>query len=95
MSEGIVVRKCTGIEEFQRCVALQKEIWGEEDIEVEPATMFVVAAETGGQVLGAFDGERLVGYTLAVVGFREGAVFLHSHMTGCLESTATKELDEP
>ncbi len=84
MSEGIVVRKCAGIEEFQRCVALQKKIWGEEDIEVEPATMFVVAAETGGQVLGAFDGERLVGYTLAVVGFREGVVFLHSHMTGVL-----------
>jgi predicted GNAT superfamily acetyltransferase len=82
MSEGIVVRKCTGIAEFQRCVALQREIWGEEDLEVEPATLFVVAEETGGQVLGAFDGERLVGYTLAVVGFRDGTVFLHSHMTG-------------
>jgi predicted GNAT superfamily acetyltransferase len=84
MSEGIVVRKCEGIEEFQRCVELQKEIWGEEDIEVEPATLFVVAAETGGQVLGAFDGERLVGYTLALVGFTNGTVFLHSHMTGVL-----------
>lgn len=82
MTGQIVVRKCTGIEEFQRCVALQKEIWGEEDLEVEPATLFVVAKETGGQVLGAFDGERLVGYTLAVVGFTNGTVFLHSHMTG-------------
>jgi predicted GNAT superfamily acetyltransferase len=68
MSRGIVVRKCAGIEEFQQCVALQREIWGEEDIEVEPATLFVVATKTGGQVLGAFDGERLVGYTLALVG---------------------------
>ena len=84
MSEGIVVRKCEGIEEFQRCVALQREIWGEDDLEVEPATLFVVAEETGGQVLGAFDGERLVGYTLALVGFRDGTVFLHSHMTGVL-----------
>ncbi|MGC1482839.1 MAG: GNAT family N-acetyltransferase [Candidatus Acidiferrum sp.] len=82
MSAGIVVRKCTGIEEFQRCVALQREIWGEKDLEVEPATLFVVATETGGQVLGAFDGNRLVGYTLAIVGFRDGTVFLHSHMTG-------------
>jgi predicted GNAT superfamily acetyltransferase len=82
MSAGMVVRKCTGIEEFQRCVALQKEIWGEKDLEVEPATLFVVATETGGQVLGAFDGERLVGYTLALVGFADGTVFLHSHMTG-------------
>jgi len=82
MSEEIVVRKCAGIEEFQRCVDLQKEIWGEKDVEVEPATLFVVATETGGQVLGAFDGERLVGYTLAVVGYVNGTVFLHSHMTG-------------
>jgi predicted GNAT superfamily acetyltransferase len=84
MSEGIVVRKCEGIEEFQRCVALQREIWGEDDLEVEPATLFVVAEETGGQVLGAFDGERLVGYTLALVGLRGGTIYLHSHMTGVL-----------
>lgn len=83
-SETISVRKCEGIEEFNRCVELQKEIWGEADIEVEPATLFVVASETGGQVLGAFDGERLVGYTLALVGFANGTVFLHSHMTGVL-----------
>ena len=82
MSEKILVRKCAGIDEFQRCVALQKEIWGEEDIEVEPATLFVVAAETGGQVLGAFDGDRLIGFTLALVGFTNRTVFLHSHMTG-------------
>lgn len=72
------------MEEFQRCVALQRKIWGEDDLEVEPATLFVVAEETGGQVLGAFDGERLVGYTLALVGFRNGSLFLHSHMTGVL-----------
>lgn len=85
MRDGIAVRKCHGMEEFQKCVALQQEIWGEADLEVEPATLFVVASETGGQVLGAFDGERLVGFTLAIVGFLEGRVFLHSHMTGVLE----------
>jgi predicted GNAT superfamily acetyltransferase len=44
--------------------------------------MFVVAAHTGGEVLGAFDGDRLVGYTLAVVGLRDHVPYLHSHMTG-------------
>src|SRR5229473_5907615 len=82
MSEGIVVRKCEGLEEFHRCVELQRQIWGEEDLEVEPATMFVVASETGGQVLGAFDGDRMIGYTLAVAGLRGNTPFLHSHMTG-------------
>ena len=79
---GIAVRKCSALEEFHACVKLQQEIWGEADLEIEPSTMFVVAAMTGGQVLGAFDGEKLVGFTLAVVGVRHGAVYLHSHQTG-------------
>jgi predicted GNAT superfamily acetyltransferase len=82
MSQEIIVRKCESLDEFHRCVELQREIWGEADLEVEPATMFVVAAHTGGQVLVAFDGDRLVGYTLAVVGLRNRAPYLHSHMTG-------------
>lgn len=82
MSQDIVVRKCQTLEEFHSCVDLQREIWGEKDLEVEPSTMFVVAAHTGGQVLGAFDGNRLIGYTLAVVGLRDDLPYLHSHMTG-------------
>jgi predicted GNAT superfamily acetyltransferase len=81
-NEEIVVRKCEHLEDFHRCVELQREIWGEADLEVEPATMFVVALHTGGQVLGAFVGERLVGYTLAVAGLRGAVPYLHSHMTG-------------
>ena len=82
MNTGIVVRKCAALKEYQACVELQREIWGEADLEVEPVTMFVVASITGGQVLGAFDGERLVGYTLALVGLRENRIYLHSHQTG-------------
>jgi predicted GNAT superfamily acetyltransferase len=82
VSEGIVVRKCCALEEFQACVELQREIWGEADLEVEPVTMFVVASITGGQVLGAFVGDKLVGYTLAVVGVQQGLMYLHSHQTG-------------
>lgn len=83
MSQAITVRKCQTLEEFQQCLQLQREIWGEADLEVEPVTMFVVAAHTGGQVLGAYEGDRMVGYTLAVAGLRAGKVpYLHSHMTG-------------
>src|ERR1700732_2469400 len=82
MTGNIVIRKCQSLEDFQVCVALQREIWQEADLEIEPATAFVVAANTGGQVLGAFDGVRLAGYTLAVAGIRDGVPYLHSHMTG-------------
>ena len=84
MSRDIQVRKCETLEEFHGCVELQRQIWGEADLEVEPVTMFVVAAHTGGQVLGAFENGRMIGYTLALVGLRDGVAYLHSHMTGVL-----------
>ena len=82
MSEGIVVRKCEVMEEFHECVRLQREVWGEADLEVEPVTLFIVASQTGGQVIGAFDGDRMIGFTLALAAVRHGAAYLHSHMTG-------------
>jgi predicted GNAT superfamily acetyltransferase len=82
MSSEITVRICESLDDFHACVALQREVWGEDELEVEPATLFVVAAHTGGQVLGAFSGSDLVGYTLALPGIRNGGPYLHSHMTG-------------
>ncbi|MDR5728757.1 MAG: GNAT family N-acetyltransferase [Terriglobia bacterium] len=42
--------------------------------------MFVVAGAIGGQVFGAWDGTKLVGYVVAVPGVRDGFSYLHSHM---------------
>jgi predicted GNAT superfamily acetyltransferase len=84
VSRDIQVRKCEKLEEFHACVELQRQIWGEADLEVEPVTMFVVAAHTGGQVLGAFENGRMIAYTLAIAGLRDRVPYLHSHMTGVL-----------
>jgi predicted GNAT superfamily acetyltransferase len=92
MSAPLVIRNCYALAEFYACVALQREIWGEEPLEVEPATMFVVAAYTGGQVIGAFDGDQLVGFVLAVAGVRDGRAYLHSHMAGVREGYRNRGL---
>jgi predicted GNAT superfamily acetyltransferase len=80
-AHGVVIRKCVALQEFHACVELQREIWREADLELEPATTFVVASITGGQVLGAFDGDTMVGFTMAVVGLRQNVPYLHSHQT--------------
>jgi predicted GNAT superfamily acetyltransferase len=80
----IVIRHCHGLSEFQQCFELQRAVWGKTELDV-PLPLFVVAAETGGQVLGAFDHEKMVGFTLAIAGYRDGLTFLHSHMTAVLE----------
>jgi predicted GNAT superfamily acetyltransferase len=84
-ADGITIRHCHGIEEFEACIRLERAVWQSSDIDVVPLPLFVVAAETGGHVLGAFDGADLVGFTLAIAGWREGKPFLHSHMTAVLE----------
>jgi predicted GNAT superfamily acetyltransferase len=88
-SEGIAIRKCRELKEFQTCVQLQRDIWGEADLDLEPVTTFVLASMTGGQVLGAFHGATMVGFTMSVVGLRQGVAYLHSHQTGV--STAYRD----
>jgi predicted GNAT superfamily acetyltransferase len=59
---------------------LQKEIWNFSDADLVPLRMFVVAEKIGGQVMGAFDGNQMVGFALSVPGTRSDRVYLHSHM---------------
>ncbi|MBI5280448.1 MAG: GNAT family N-acetyltransferase [Candidatus Solibacter usitatus] len=62
---------------------MQQEIWGFEDIELLPLRLFVVATKVGGQVIGAYDGETMIGFLLAIPGLKGGATtYLHSHMMG-------------
>src|SRR5947208_16841509 len=76
----VELRRCHGIEDFRACVALQKEVWNFTDAELVPLRMFVVADKVGGQVMGAFEGEAMVGFALSVPGTRSGHIYLHSHM---------------
>jgi predicted GNAT superfamily acetyltransferase len=78
----IEIRHCESLAEYETCVRLEKQIWGEH-IAV-PSAIFVVAHHTGGQILGAFDGGKMIGMTLALAGTRSGKPFLHSHMTAVL-----------
>jgi predicted GNAT superfamily acetyltransferase len=78
--DSLVIRNCKGLDELRACVALQKEIWNFTDAELVPLRMFVVAEKVGGQVMGAFVGNEMVGFALSVPGTRSGRVYLHSHM---------------
>jgi predicted GNAT superfamily acetyltransferase len=45
----------------------------------------VVASKVGGHAFGAYDGERIVGFCLAIPGLKaDGVIYLHSHMLGVL-----------
>jgi predicted GNAT superfamily acetyltransferase len=80
------VRALAGHAEFAEAVRLQKDIWGFPDLELLPVRFFVVASRIGGQTLGAFDGNRMAGFLLAIPGIKKdsGIPYIHSHMLGVL-----------
>jgi predicted GNAT superfamily acetyltransferase len=79
------IHQLTKHHEFEEVVRLQREIWGFDDVELLPFRLFVVADKIGGQVLGAFDAKKMVGFCLCIPGLKPGGKFyLHSHMLGVL-----------
>jgi len=81
---SIRIQPLTTLEHFERCVVLQIEVWGYSDGDVIPRRVFVVAERIGGQVIGAFDGDNLVGFAMSLPGYRDGQPYLHSHMLAVL-----------
>jgi predicted GNAT superfamily acetyltransferase len=78
--EAISIRDIDSVAELRVVEELQREVWGIPDIEVVPLSQLVAAKASGGVLVGAFDGEDLVGFAYGFVGYERGTVVHHSHM---------------
>ena len=78
---GIEIRALEERADLDAAVGLQNETWGYAPGESVPLQMFIIAAGTGGQVFGAFEAGRMVGFCLAFAGLKpDGRPYLYSHM---------------
>ncbi|USG64056.1 GNAT family N-acetyltransferase [Brevibacillus ruminantium] len=75
-------RVISEIEEIREVVSLQRAIWGEDS--VTPLAQLLAVKNNGGVLIGAYDGERLVGFCYGFAGFQQGEAYLCSHMLGIL-----------
>ena len=79
--EETTIRECTTIEEFDGCVALQREAFGLPDLELSPRRHLIVSRQAGGWTLGAFVAERMVGFVHHLAAVRgDNEIFGYSHM---------------
>jgi predicted GNAT superfamily acetyltransferase len=78
--DHIVIRPCSNKAEFEACLDLQRQVWGFNDEDLVPTRLFIVAQKIGGQVIGAFDGDKLIAFALGIPGNRNGHLYMHSHM---------------
>jgi len=77
---NILIREIDDVAGMRAVEELQKEVWGIPDLDVVPLTQLVAAKEAGGVLIGAFDGNTLVGFVYGFPSFERGQLAHHSHM---------------
>ncbi len=77
----IKVRECETRDELAECVQLQRDVFALPEIEISPVRHLIVTKHAGGFALGAFAGEKLIGFVLSVPAFLRGEKAFYSHMT--------------
>ena len=83
MLERVRIQKIMTPTEIAEVQSLNAEIWGTQAI---PSHQLLAAVQNGGLVLGAYLEEKLIGFNYCFVGYREGIMYLHSHMIGVEKS---------
>ena len=77
---ALAIRQCQTIEDFDACVALQREAFSLPDLELSPRRHLIVTQQAGGWTLGAFAGDRLIGFVHHLVARRDKEIIGYSHM---------------
>ena len=76
----IVIRDIESTAEMRVVEQLQKEVWRLPDLDVVPWSHLVAAKAAGGVLIGAFDGQTMVGFVYGFVGYEHDQPAHHSHM---------------
>ncbi len=81
---NVVIRPLESMAEFRACEALQRRVWLlSDDLEVVPLHLLLTVHRNGGLVLGAFEGEELVGFLFGFPAYGHDGRPKHcSHMMG-------------
>lgn len=76
----IRIQPIESIAQMKALEKLQQDVWGWSDLDTTPLMNFIIMKELGGTLIGAFDGEKVVGFAFGFVGWDGGHAIFHSHM---------------
>jgi predicted GNAT superfamily acetyltransferase len=79
LNTEIKIAPLTEHTDFDRAAEIQDAVWSYEPSARMSQKAFLLATQIGGQVMGAFAGDTMVGYAMSLPGIRNGHAYLHSH----------------
>jgi predicted GNAT superfamily acetyltransferase len=83
--QPIVIRDLESLDDLRQVRAVEKEVWGMGDEDSLPMTLAIALQAAGSIFVGAFDGDKMVGFAFGIFGREHGQTTIHSHMLAVLE----------
>jgi predicted GNAT superfamily acetyltransferase len=91
-STPILIRDLKGFDDFAKVEALEQEIWLMSERDLLPTSLSIATQEAGNIWVGAFAGDKLVGFAFGFLGVEHGQLTVHSHMLGVHELYRSSDL---
>ena len=81
----VTYRDLSTLDEFAAVVELERQIWGPGYTDVVPTPILTVTVQRGGILIGAFAGDRMIGFVWSLPGIKYGKPTQWSHMLGVVD----------
>lgn len=85
------IKELTTIKEMEQVQQLEEKVWGTQPL---PTHQTLTVVKNGGIVVGAYDGDKLVGFSYGFAAFKNGKSYLCSHMLGIDEAYRSQQIGE-
>lgn len=87
----IALRELTTIKELEQMEKIEQDVWNMPPL---PIHQTLTAIKNGGIIIGAFEDDKMIGFSYAFAGFKDGQTYLCSHMLGIEENYRSKKIGE-
>lgn len=85
------LRELTAIKDLELLGDIEQTIWNNHRL---PIHQTLTAVKNGGIIIGAFEEDKIIGFSYAFAGFKGGQTYLCSHMLGIEENYRSKGIGE-
>lgn len=93
MSDEVTIRECISIEDFQQCIALERAVFNDEDIDIMPIRLYMISKNCNAPTFGAFNAAGLLlGFVHTAIALLDGNVIYHSHLAGVVEEMRHQDI---
>jgi len=89
----VTIRECTTTEDFQQCIALEREVWKDNDLGIMPIRLYMISRACNAPTIGAFDAAgKLVGFVHTMLALVGRSVAYHSHLAAVRENLRHRDI---